>query len=135
MSINGGGIKQNALRRWVSHLLLLAFVARAIIPAGYMPDFAAAAQGVFKVVICTASGQQSLTLDAEGNPVPEPSQQHHDQPCAFSGLTALNTPELTVLTIARPVYDMTQRVPLSYVLLPPARAGPAHGSRAPPTLS
>jgi len=90
---------------------------------------------VFKVVICTASGQQSLTLDAEGNPAPEPSQHHKDQPCAFAGLAALTAPDLSWVAVTLPTFPETRPVLGVYAQLPPARAGPAHGSRAPPIYS
>ncbi len=123
------------LRGWLAHLLLSLFVLRALVPVGYMPDFSAVAQGVFKVVICSASGAKTLTVDADGHEVPSKSDLSHDQPCAFAGLTKFATPVLATVVVDPPAIAPQPVVSAHAELRPPVRAGPALGSRAPPLFS
>ncbi len=123
------------LRWWVAHLLLSVFVLRALIPVGYMPDFSAVAQGVFKVVICSASGAKTLTVDSKGHHVPDKSSPSHDQPCAFAGIAKFATPVLDVIPVASPEVADQPVAFGDFKLRPPVRAGPALGSRGPPLFS
>jgi hypothetical protein len=135
MSIRGDGIRVGVLRWWVAHLLLVAFALRAIIPIGYMPDFSAAAKGVFKVVICSQMGTKTISLDANGKPIPGQQGDHHDQPCAFTGMAAVAIPAMDAIPLSTPAFDVSPLIPRLAVQLPPARAGPQLGSRGPPQLS
>ncbi|MEQ1715029.1 MAG: DUF2946 family protein [Hyphomicrobium sp.] len=136
MNILGDDIRIGALKRWVAHLLLLALVSRALIPVGYMPDFSAAAKGAFKVVICSAMGAQTIALDEGGKPhLPDQSNGHHEQPCAFSGLAAVALPALDAIPIVIAEFRNSALIPRVVVQLPPTRAGPVLGSRGPPQLS
>ncbi|NOT71771.1 MAG: hypothetical protein HOP09_10985 [Hyphomicrobium sp.] len=135
MGIRGDGISFAALRRWVAHLLLFAFALRATVPVGYMPDFAAVAQGTFKVVICSSSMTAPVSIDLlDGIQTGKPGS-HATDICAFSGIAALALPDL----LSAPVETLEfAAITLTYPLavhLPPVRAGPAHGARAPPKFS
>jgi hypothetical protein len=127
----------SAIRRarvWLSHALLAAFVLKALIPAGFMPDFSGAEGGAFKMVVCTASGTKVVTTDADGKPHKNTVAKHTGEPCALGGLVALTLPDVDA-GVGRPVVHATVRGTLSSaVALPPARAGPAHNPRAPPFL-
>jgi hypothetical protein len=72
-------------------LLLLAFVARSLIPAGFMPDMAAGrAKGLFPLTICSAAG--SSIVYVSGDRIPEPRHKPaHAAPCVFSALFACGT--------------------------------------------
>jgi hypothetical protein len=119
-------------RQVMSIFLIAAFAMRAFIPAGYMPDFKAFAAGTFKVVICTATGVKSLAIDATtGQPV-EQQAGHPEQPCAFSGLAAIALPDITIAAAPCCVPVVAPSLPQREAEMPPARAGPANGSRAPP---
>lgn len=129
-----------AAKGWMIRLLLAVVVLRALIPVGFMPDFGAAANGVFKVVICTASGTQLVALDADGQPikgVPSSDQkaQHHDEPCAFAGLVTVAAAPIDTPHIIIPQRDAGVTIVAADVTLPPARAGPPLGSRGPPQFS
>lgn len=127
--------KRVALRRWVSHLLLLAFFARALVPAGYMQDFSAASEGIFKVVICTAGGAKTLTIDDSGRPRLDQQDGHHDdQPCPFGGMAAIVLPALEAIQIGTQEFENSNLSPRLSVQLPPTRAGPQLGSRGPPQI-
>lgn len=77
------------LRRWGHALALLALVARCSIPVGFMPDFGAAADGFFRLVICSSASQfSSSPNDISGSSLPDDKQSgqrddaHH---CPFAG--------------------------------------------------
>lgn len=135
MIFGGVYLRHGALRQWVASLLTVLFVARALIPTGYMPDFSAAAKGVFKVVICSAGGAKSVVLDADGKPVPHPKGDQHEQPCAFTGMAAVSLPVIEALAVEAPDFQVSSVIPRLAVQLPPARAGPQLGSRGPPQVS
>lgn len=135
MKIRGDGITSGRLKRWVSCLLLLAVAARALIPLGYMPDFAAHADGVFKVVICSEMGAKPVALDADGKPLPGQQTSHEAQPCAFAGLTVVALPDLDAHRPPAPEFQTSALIPRVAVQLPPSRAGPPLGSRGPPQVS
>ena len=75
------------MRRHLTYLLALAFCLRALVPLGFMP--ALAAPGQFVLVICTASGPATVTLDADGQPTgPKPAHAEHGL-CPYSGAGSL----------------------------------------------
>lgn len=135
MSIRGDGIGIGTLRGWVTQLLLLAVVSRALIPIGYMPDFAAARSGLFKVFICSGMGDKSVALDANGRPLPEQQSGHNDQPCAFAGLAVVALPALNAMLLPAQVVQSASLIPRIAAQLPPSRATPMLGSRGPPQIS
>lgn len=135
MSIRMDGIRTGAIRWWTIRLLLALFVVRALIPIGYMPDFGAAGHGVFKVVICSASGSKMLTLDADGKAIPDQKSGHHEQPCAFTGLISVAQPLLDTSPFIAPDFNIAAAISPLAVQLPPSRAGPQLGSRGPPQIS
>lgn len=120
------------VRAWLSHALLVAFLFKALIPAGFMPEFSGGDGGTFKIVICTAQGPKVVTAHEDGTP--DTAAKHMGEPCALSGLAALTLPAM-VATVALPgpASRVSGPLPLA-VSLPPVRAGPAHGPRAPPFL-
>jgi hypothetical protein len=135
MNVLGHNIRMSALRGWVVRLLLFSIALRALIPLGYMPDVSAASKGVFKVVICTSTGTLLVDLDGDGLPVKHNDQEHHDAPCAFSGLGHIGLPVVEFLALQPLILTAAAIEFASTPHLPPARAGPAHGSRAPPYFS
>ncbi|MEQ1715101.1 MAG: hypothetical protein ABL907_03805, partial [Hyphomicrobium sp.] len=126
--------KGAALRQWVSNLLLLTFVARVLVPAGYMPDFSAASEGSFKVVICSAMNAKTIVLDDSGKPLSDQGQEHHHQPCWFLGSSAVVIPELEAIQFVTRDFEYSNLSPRIAVQLPPTRAGPQLGSRGPPQV-
>jgi hypothetical protein len=79
-------------KRAYALLVLALFVSRALVPAGWMPDFAAS--GGSPIVICTASGFATLYVDADGKPI------HHKQspgePCLLGSLAPITTPVVAI---------------------------------------
>lgn len=152
MSIRADGIAIGTLRRWVAHLLLFAFALRALIPAGYMPDFSATSRGSFKVVICTTASASSVAMkmnlgdvglfddadslnDSNNNGAPHPLSKHSSDSCAFTGIASLALPDLEIAPAARLDFAAIKLTPAEAAIVPPARAGPALGARAPPKYS
>lgn len=130
---HAGGVRRAG--RWIVCLLAAAFVLRALVPVGYMPDLAAAAQGEFKVVICTVHGILTVAVDDTGKVVPGKTDSKTGQQCTFGVLGTLMLPTLEGgLVLSAPLVVTVATLPLA-VDLPPVRAGPQLGSRGPPNLS
>jgi hypothetical protein len=123
------------VRVWLGHALLVAFLLKALIPAGFMPEFSGADGGSFKIVICTANGTKIVDAGIDGTPHDGSLAKHMGEPCALGSLAALTLPDM-LATVASPSIEAPSLAPLHLaVSLPPARAGPANGSRAPPFLA
>jgi len=125
------GMRQN----WLSKALLVMLVLRALIPAGYMPDFGASS-GKTGIVICSANGSWTLDLDRLAQTSDPASQHQQTEPCAFSGLAQAYVPVIgPPEVLPETKFLLVQFIVASQTILPPVRAGPAHGSRAPPSIS
>jgi hypothetical protein len=137
MGSPGKRLRLATTQRWLAHLLLISFAVRALIPAGYMTEARSASTGSFKLVICTAGGPTTARdtafdgrTTAPGLPVD--GTQDHAQPCAFAGLFVYACPELSRPILNQPDQAQGLNIRPDPEIAPPARAGPAHGSRAPP---
>jgi hypothetical protein len=117
---------------WLTHLLLLTFAVRALIPAGYMPDFGSSSTGDFKVVICTATGPKALVLDENGDPGSDSDHPH--QPCTLAGLATVALPSFGPIVPVSVDFRAATWIPLPAATKPPARAGPQRSSRGPPNI-
>lgn len=122
------------MRGWVSHLLLMALFLRALIPSGFMPSFGGP-DGMVSVVICSAAGSKLVTLDADGKPIPDKPAKHSTELCAFASHAAIGAPVVAGNLLATGDYGAAAPFIPRVVILPPTRAGPAVGSRAPPQVS
>ena len=125
----------------LSHLLLVLFALRAIIPVGYMPDPAALQDGRFEIVVCTPTGLKTVTV------LPDRAGPDGTDDGAADGPTAPDCPFQTVIAKAMVLPDQLG-VPLRWipvsrpVAVAPASAapealllGPPLGPRAPPARS
>ncbi len=124
--------KGRVLHGLLARAVLLAFVVGAMVPAGYMPDFSAASQGLLKVVICGASGAKALAADAKLHDGPGQSQSAHDQPCTYSGLAVVTLASMEPAGLHIPRTAGQSIGPRRIIVLDPSRAGPVLGSRGPP---
>lgn len=134
MNIRGDVRQSDSMRQWLSHLVLFVFVLRSLIPVGFMPDFSGTSIGAFRIVICTGFGQQTVDLDANGHKLPAKPGGSKHQPCAFS-ISAVPDLPLTAITIIQSALATVITRGQIFEVLPPARAGPALGSRGPPQIS
>ncbi len=120
------------VRVWLGHALLVAFVLKALIPAGFMPDFSGQDGQSFKIVICTANGSKLVDVDGDGSG--GTVAKHAGDPCSLGALTALAAPDLSTTVAYAAQLNASRAGLLIAVVLPPVRAGPAHSPRAPPSL-
>ncbi|OYW54316.1 MAG: hypothetical protein B7Y80_10255 [Hyphomicrobium sp. 32-62-53] len=120
------------VRVWLGHALLVAFVLKALIPAGFMPDFSGHDGQSFKIVICTANGSKLVDAgdDSSGGSV----TKHAGEPCALSALAALAAPDVATSVAYSGLLNSARQEIAPAAVLPPVRAGPAHSPRAPPSL-
>ena len=114
-------------------LLLAAFMLRALIPTGWMPQ---ASGDSVTLVICTVAGIQEITLGPDGHEQPSDdtgqANSGHD-PCPFASVAKFTPPSLTALLV--PLEDVTGVAPVAHAPVVPA---PTHlrlaESRAPPVI-
>lgn len=71
-------------------LVVLAFFAQSLIPAGYMPDLKSGS--VFEMVICHGAQQSVILVDENMQPVSSGDTGHHktdhSKPCVFASVSA-----------------------------------------------
>jgi hypothetical protein len=124
--------------RLAALVLLAGLLLRGFVPAGFMPDWHEAAQGVMTLTICTASGaDRFIKVDAQGNPVADHvggGEVHYG--CGFVPAAGL-APLLLALVLLLP---MVWRRRIGWTLesaVNPVRSdiSAAHGARAPPAFA
>ena len=98
--------------RVLSGLIAFTLLLQAMIPVGFMPDPAAARDGVFKLVICNGSGFSTITLDANGDPVETDSE--HEAETASACFFAPIGPALPSIQDLIPVSQAGLPVPTSW---------------------
>jgi hypothetical protein len=115
-------------------LLLLPFLLTALVPQGFMPSVQA--DGAFTVTLCTTDGLRTVTLDASGEEIPDPSEHDEDgssalEHCVFAGIGAfLDAPQATVIGARRD--DAVVSVSAHHGIWLPATIAGSLGARAPP---
>lgn len=119
------------MREALRCILLFALVLRGLIPVGFMP-VASAAGIVPGIVICHGNGADSAAIKESGKPATEKPTH---EPCAFAGLSAVAAPVFYVTLAYQPIPREQHAQLQPTVVVPPVRAGPAVGSRAPPHRS
>ena len=118
-----------------SVLMLVALILRGALPQGWMPvgDRSSATGTAF--VICSVTGPLQLTLDQDGQPVPDsPADDTAHQPCAFASLASLSTPSDGQAIPAPQFHGHASRLPASHPAPDTAAFGPSR-ARAPPASS
>ncbi|MDQ2137619.1 DUF2946 family protein [Alcaligenaceae bacterium B3P038] len=126
------------LHPWLC-LLVLAFVVRALIPAGFMPRADPAQGGEMALSLCTSTGDMvTMTVDM-GRPAPDTPDPHHaSADCAFNMLShqALTLPPGLAAVVSASAARVIAPPVVRQAALPPLpAAGPPLGSRAPPRLA
>lgn len=138
MHILGNPVRRKGLAVWqiLFCLTFVAFLCRAVIPAGYMPDASSARDDKLAITFCTAGGGVSvLKLDLSASE-DSSSDEHaglHECPYGLvvsqAALLGQDAPVLAGMIVYRPLElppgNLTQ--PLPSIL------GPPFGSRAPPS--
>lgn len=127
---------KHKLQRAVAITLLLPLLLVSLLPQGFMP--AQTQEGWFTVTLCTADGLRTLTLDENGQEVPDPAGQPDDQTgnnhCLFGNFKLF---EASAPADVLPVLDLQDagNWPVSIVFSLPARYRQKPGARAPPFLA
>lgn len=124
-----------SLSNGLTVLLLAAFMLRALIPAGWMPQTSIGGNGV-TLVICTVAGLQEVTLGPDGHPQPSDdtttANAGHD-PCPFASGAQFTPPALTAILV--PPANVAGVAPVAHEPAPPpATHLRLAESRAPPVL-
>ncbi|MFN4089558.1 MAG: DUF2946 family protein [Alphaproteobacteria bacterium] len=123
--------------RMLAHATLLLFALRTLIPVGFMPDPGLLKQGELQIVLCTAQGPTTVTVDTAGNPVdptsPDPTGPAFASDCPFGTASAKAAALPATPTTPAPGALAASAPPPApaFGLRPPAH-GPPLGSRAPP---
>ena len=112
-------------------LFAAAVVARAAMPAGWMPSVD---QGGVRVLLCTGYGPVSVLLDADGQlQEEEPQQETRHDPCPFGVATAkaFDLPQALALDLPASAFSVLSGPALAAARLaawrslrPPARGPP-----------
>lgn len=134
-----GGFRSRRQQRHASiwRFVLLLFALRALVPAGFMPDFSAAQGGRFALAFCTANGPKTRVVDLVSSASKDDAAKSGSHgvagECSFGVSAAPALP--AIATVALPA---AARVPAAHVSAPLLTAstprGPPLGSRAPPAL-
>jgi DUF2946 family protein len=116
-------------------VLLTAFMLRALIPTGWMPQASTSGDGI-TLVICTVAGLQEITLGADGHKQPagdiDQANAGHD-PCPFAAVAKFTPPALTPLLVLPTDYGAVE--PLRHTAETPAATHLLLAeSRGPPVL-
>jgi len=125
-----------ALRGLALLCVLAAFLIRAIIPAGFMPDTTSGE--AFKMVICTIDGPQTILVDKDFNP--QKSDGHHKDNGKQDGLYGFSVnmtfaeAHYLSLTSAASFYGKAELLPADNHKVSSRFFGNA-SSRAPPVTS
>lgn len=127
--------KRMAVWQGLLCLTVIAFLCRAIIPAGYMPEQRGDAGHVFAMTLCLGGGGTAVMLtDLSGDDGgPEESRAQAECPYGFwSGYKSLpGHPALMLVGIAH-LLSVVPTFTRSHALPPLPALGPPLGSRAPP---
>ena len=118
-------------------LMLLAFVGRAVIPVGFMPDTGALRDGRVLITFCSASGGTLATLNlSDKSDHGSGTDTATVADCPFGLLAAQAVlPTLNAAVILAAAFRRDLPAPFYTSPRPPLPAqGPPLGSRAPPSL-
>jgi DUF2946 family protein len=128
--------KRNKLGRAVALSLLLPLLLVALVPQGFMPTISS--EGWFTVTLCTTDGLRTVTLDENGQEVPDPAGQSNDQAagehCLFSTLTVFAAP-FQADPHSFPVVRKSDDWPVTSSDAPPVKFKRPPSARAPPSLA
>jgi hypothetical protein len=117
-------------------LVVLAFIVRAMVPVGFMPDPSALNAGAIQITFCTADNATSaIFLNLGGHHKTDPGQHGGAMGCPFGLLAAqaLGTPS-SGAALPLPAIALFRVIPFaaSPLVSSVPTQGPPLGSRAPP---
>ncbi len=137
--MRGGSRASNGNRagRWLLALVAFALLARALVPAGFMPDLSRLGHGVLEIVICSPDGIATVAVDETGAPASPGPGDHgpvRGDLCLFAATAAL-----AVAALAVALFTPFRWPARLFFAIPPTRpalaGGPGPlGPRAPPLV-
>lgn len=132
--------------RFAFRLMLATLVLRALIPVGYMFNYAAASEGGPLIILCPSGIEQALEgtvveglmaghthHDAQGDTASQ-DRAHSFAPCVFTALAALAVALALVLSLFPAGAMRLGRLPTLQLCLPNFAALGPIGPRAPPII-
>jgi hypothetical protein len=78
-------ITNNKISHWLSIAMFCVLFIQMIVPVGYMPQMGT--DDSFKMVICSASGMKTISIDSDFDPSKSPHKTENKQPCPFMALS------------------------------------------------
>jgi hypothetical protein len=114
-------------------LLLFVLALRSLLPHGYMVQAADASGGSFEIVICTSAGQQLLTLNDDGKPLPQKPQHVENGLCPFAAAGAAALAEAAPLSLAREAEYASVAYTMAVALFSETPKPGATSARGPPS--
>ncbi len=115
-------------------LIALALLARAALPAGWMPTFA---DGTVQISVCSGEGRTVMWLDKAGKThKSDPSgNDHKDSPCAFASVApAIDAPVMPPVNYAAAT-PVLQGLRLQTAAIGQGLAAPPPPQTGPPLLT
>lgn len=125
-------LRDHGVRKFLAALTFFAFFTHALIPVGYMPDTKALERGLVKIVLCTAQGTGSITLDQDGKQH-APSTKGQLGFCAFGVAPTGTVPAFAALVIPAVLFVASASIGIKTLIL--ERLSPDISQpRAPPAI-
>lgn len=128
--------KRMAVWQTLFCLSVLAFLCRAFIPVGYMPDSSSERQSPFAITLCSMGGTTLVQLDLSAEPDSSSHDGSYAETCPY-GLSISSTftyDDALILAGTAAFHALVHPVG-SQTALPAPALGPPLGSRAPPAAS
>lgn len=127
-------LRRDECRAFLAGFVLLAFLFRALIPVGFMPDMQALQHHVIKITLCSMDGAKEILVDGGAKQDRNKSHPSHKKEiCAFGA--APQTALLDFVPLSLPVlFAVSERLAAIQKLLFPAQSSGIHQPRAPPAL-
>ncbi len=125
--------RRTGLQNWLCLMLLACFALRSMVAPGYMPSLAAGPSKPLKLVICTAQGLKTISVNDTSAPPDGHNGSGADGDCAFAGLGQPAQVAFPDVQLGR---DYAPSPPVTVAFVAPRepmrRIGPLLGSRGPP---
>lgn len=120
----------NMAREVACMVLLAAFLFRALVPVGFMPEIGKS--GAMQLVVCSGVTHKTVTVDPAGS-VPAPQKAVSEMPCGFAvGTAGVEPAQLATVSAPLSVFLATQ--PAAPQPSAPQWQALSHASRAPPAV-
>lgn len=120
------------LQHWLCLMLVACFALRSMVAPGYMPSPATAPGKSLKLVICTAQGVKTISVNDTSAPPDGHDGAGADGGCAFAGLGQLADIVFPDFQLGRDTPSLPVTVACVAPRDPLRRIGAQLGSRGPP---